>query len=115
MIIHQGLANRSFTVWPFIFIGRNDQGSKEREDIALVHENVHYGRQRWVSPCWVLRWILDKDFRLREETLAYRAQMDVEHYDVSYYATVLSTQYEMSWVRGSISYEEALKALKEDQ
>jgi hypothetical protein len=104
----------SITGWPFILISR---GAADKE-ATIAHEMVHYGRQRWVTPCWWLRWALCRRFRFDEEVLAYRAEIAFlkgrgdyvgpETYD--HYARKISGK--SSWWAGS--YADALKELKDE-
>lgn len=43
----------------------------------LVHENIHLERQREIgADIWVAKYLTDKEFRLQEELLAYKAQLN---------------------------------------
>lgn len=59
-------------------------GIELRPDL-LVHEEVHVKRQGSDPDAWWEQYLVDKDFRLREELIAYQAQYKymLEHYDRS--------------------------------
>lgn len=74
MIVSTRFIPRGFdalTVWPFIFVRPAQRGNA-----ALIeHELVHYREQRWITPWWVLRYLLSRKFRLVGEVRAYRRQI----------------------------------------
>lgn len=61
----------AFTAWPFIFIEK----AKRNNAALIAHEMVHYERQAWITPVWLVRYWLSNDFRFREEVLGYKAQI----------------------------------------
>lgn len=70
-IILRSPINRGFTLWPFIFMPDHAQGKPE----YLAHEMVHWKRQAWWTPVWVLLYLLFKSFRWREEKLAFYTEI----------------------------------------
>ena len=74
MIVKTRLIPRRFdaiTFWPCIFVRPEHRG-----DAALIeHELVHYREQRWITPLWVLRYLLSRKFRLAAEVRAYQRQI----------------------------------------
>lgn len=63
----------AITCWPFIFVR-----PAQRDNAALIeHELVHYREQRWITPWWVLRYLLSRKFRLAAEVRAYRRQIEL--------------------------------------
>lgn len=89
-----------FTMWPFIFV------SPDADKTIIPHEMVHYKRQAWWSPIWLLLYLLLPSFRLKEEVLAYRVSMvhgmranDAVHWLTTY--------------RTGITHEQALQLLLE--
>ena len=76
MIVTTRLVPRGFdaiTAWPFIFIR-----PEHLHNAALIeHELVHYQEQRWITPVWVLRYLLSRKFRLAAEVRAYRRQIAI--------------------------------------
>jgi hypothetical protein len=64
------------TLWPFIFV------APWADATIIPHEMVHYKRQAWWSPVWLLLYLLVPSFRLKEEVLAYkesiRMGMDIQ-------------------------------------
>lgn len=57
-------------------------GIELRPDL-LAHEEVHVTRQGDDPQAWWDKYLVDKDFRLQEELVAYQVQYQymVEHYD----------------------------------
>ena len=63
----------AFSCWPFIFV-RPEQCS----DTALIeHELVHYREQAWITPFWVLLYLVSRKFRLGAEIRAYTRQIEL--------------------------------------
>lgn len=61
----------AFTVWPFIFIRPG-----YRANVGLIaHEMVHYRSQAWLTPLWLLWYLVSKDFRWCQEVKGYKAQI----------------------------------------
>ena len=110
MIITYLPIQRGFAFWPFVFIPKwikNIPG----EDAYIAHEITHAKRQAWWAPIWIILYFASKKFRFREETLAYRAQIEklggVREVAIEHYAACMSEKY---W--GMCSYEEAKSALE---
>jgi hypothetical protein len=68
-----------FVYAPYIY---SPAGIELRPDL-LAHEKVHVKRQGDDPAAWWDKYLVDKDFRLREELAAYQVQYAfmVEHYD----------------------------------
>ena len=63
----------AITFWPFIFVR-----PEQRSNTPLIeHELVHYREQAWITPVWVLRYLLSKKFRLAAEVRAYTRQIEL--------------------------------------
>ena len=51
---------------------------EQRGDISLiVHELVHYREQAWITPLWVLLYLVSRKFRLAAEVRAYTRQIEL--------------------------------------
>ena len=76
MIVSTNLIPRGFaacSLWPFIFVR-----PEHRNDIALIeHELVHYKEQAWITPVWVLLYLVSRKFRLAAEVRAYTRQIEL--------------------------------------
>ena len=49
-----------------------------RSDFSLIeHELVHYREQAWITPLWVLLYLLSRKFRLAAEVRAYICQIEL--------------------------------------
>lgn len=76
MIICTNLIPKGFSaisLWPFIFVR-----PEHRSDTALIeHELVHYREQAWVTPLWVILYLVSRKFRLAAEVRAYTRQIEV--------------------------------------
>ncbi|ABM39219.1 hypothetical protein [Polaromonas naphthalenivorans] len=76
MIISTKLIPRGFSafcLWPFIFVR-----PEFRSDTALIeHELVHYREQAWITPVWVILYLVSRKFRLAAEVRAYTRQIEV--------------------------------------
>lgn len=76
MIIFTNLVPPGFdaiTLWPLILVRPGVRG-----DAGLIeHELVHYREQAWITPIWVVRYLLSRRFRLAAEARAYRRQIEV--------------------------------------
>ena len=76
MIISTNLIPTGFSacsLWPFIFVR-----PKQRTDTALIeHELVHYREQTWITPVWVLLYLVSRKFRLAAEVRAYARQIEL--------------------------------------
>ena len=63
----------AFSCWPFIFVR-----PEQRSDSALIeHEMVHYREQAWITPRWVLLYLVSRKFRLGAEIRAYTRQIEL--------------------------------------
>ena len=76
MIVSTNLIPRGFaacSLWPFIFVR-----PEHRNDIALIeHELVHYKEQAWITPVWVILYLVSRKFRLAAEVRAYTRQIEL--------------------------------------
>lgn len=76
MIISTNLIPKGFSacsLWPFIFVR-----PENRSDIALIeHELVHYREQAWITPVWVILYLVSRKFRLAAEVRAYTRQIEI--------------------------------------
>ena len=63
----------AITFWPVILVRPS-----QRSNLPLIeHELVHYREQAWITPVWVLRYLLSRKFRLAAEVRAYRRQIEL--------------------------------------
>jgi len=67
-------------------------GIELRPDLK-AHEEVHVTRQGDDPQAWWNKYLVDKDFRLREELVAYQVQYQymVEHYDRAKRRSILTS------------------------
>ena len=76
MIVSTNLIFKGFSacsLWPFIFVR-----PEHRNDIALIeHELVHYKEQAWITPVWVILYLVSRKFRLAAEVRAYTRQIQL--------------------------------------
>jgi hypothetical protein len=76
MIVPTHLVPKGFSacsLWPFILVR-----PEHRSDIALIeHELVHYKEQAWITPIWVLLYLVSRKFRLAAEVRAYTRQIEL--------------------------------------
>ncbi len=76
MIICTNLVPKGFSacsLWPLILVR-----PEHRSDIALIeHELVHYREQAWITPVWVLLYLVSRKFRLAAEVRAYARQIEL--------------------------------------
>jgi len=76
MIVCTDLIFKGFSacaLWPFIFVR-----PEHRNDIALIeHELIHYREQAWITPLWVLRYLVSRKFRFDAEVRAYTRQIEL--------------------------------------
>lgn len=91
-------------------------GIELRPDL-LVHEEVHIKRQGKHPQGWWDKYLIDKDFRLREELAAYQEQYRymVEHYDRAKRRAILSSivkDLAGPMYGGIITREQATKLIK---
>ena len=90
-----------FSLWPFIFVR-----PEHRSDFSLIeHELVHYREQAWITPLWVLLYLLSRKFRLAAEVRAYTRQIELGGVTREQAAHALLSY------RLSITFEEAVLAL----
>ena len=62
-----------FSLWPFIFVR-----PEHRSDFSLIeHELVHYKEQAWITPMWVMLYLVSRNFRLASEVRAYTRQIEL--------------------------------------
>ena len=104
MILSTHLVPKGFSacaLWPFILVRPAHRGN-----MALIaHEMVHYREQAWITPAWVLLYLVSRRFRLAAEVRAYRRQIalgGVTHEQAAH--ALLS-------YRLGISYAKAMQAL----
>ena len=75
MIVRTRLIPKGFSgcaLWPFIFVL-----PEERANATLIgHELVHYREQAWITPLWVLLYLVSRRFRLAAEVRAYAWQIE---------------------------------------
>lgn len=88
-------------LWPFILVR-----PEHRKDVALIaHELVHYREQAWITPIWVLLYLVSRKFRLAAEVRAYTRQIELGGI----------TQEQAAWAlmsyRLGISFKKAMQAL----
>ena len=76
MIVSTNLIPKGFSavsLWPIIFVR-----PEHRNDTALIeHELVHYKEQTWITPVWVLLYLVSRKFRLAAEVRAYTRQIEL--------------------------------------
>ena len=105
--------SRGFAFNPFVFISKSVKGLPI-EPCKVAHEMTHYVRQGLFNLWWLFKYFTDKDFRMQEETLAYRAQLQLAasypDTDVPAYTKELATKMATGYW-GMCTYEEAYKAL----
>ena len=103
------LKYRSFCFKPFVNI---EAGLDEKTSASkLAHEKVHYERQGYFPIGWTLKYFRDKEFRLAEETPAFKAEIEKLKElgltpNVKTFARAMSTEY---W--GMVSYKKAMELL----
>jgi len=104
MIVSTNFILKSFSavcLWPFIFVR-----PEHRSDIALIeHELVHYKEQAWITPVWVLLYLVSRKFRLAAEVRAYTRQIELGGVTREQAAHALLSY------RLGITYGKAMKAL----
>ena len=90
-----------FSLWPFIFVR-----PEHRSNFSLIeHELVHYREQAWITPIWVLLYLVSQKFRLAAEVRAYTRQIELGGVTREQAAHALLSY------RLSITFEEAVLAL----
>jgi hypothetical protein len=76
MIVATNIIPKGFSalsLWPFILVR-----SAYRSEITLIeHEMVHYREQAWITPLWVLLYLVSRKFRLQAEVRAYTRQIEM--------------------------------------
>jgi hypothetical protein len=104
MIVSTRLIFRGFSacsVWPFIFIR-----PEHRRDAALIeHELIHFREQAWITPIWVLLYLVSRQFRLKAEIRAYTRQIELGAVTREQAARALLAY------RLGLTFEKALQAL----
>ena len=74
MIISTRFVPKGFSacaLWPFNLVR-----PEHRHNAALIeHEMVHYREQAWITPAWVLLYLVSRRFRLAAKVRAYRRQI----------------------------------------
>ena len=76
MIVSTNLIPKGFSaccLWPFIFI----RPQHRNDTILIEHELVHYREQTWITPIWVLLYLVSQKFRLAAEVRAYIRQIEL--------------------------------------
>ena len=84
-------------------------------DHLVVHENIHLKRQMKIGPDkWVEQYLTDPKFRLNEEVIAYRAQLEsIKNREYRNIIRMESAKHLSSALYGNIiTNAEALKLLK---
>ena len=111
MLIFRLSFGRPFSFSPVISIPPDVTTS--RYEALLAHEMAHYDRQGLFPIIWIFKYFTNKQFRLKEELIAVKAE--IEKYrelhipiNLKSYAKALSTQY---W--NMVSFEDALLKLQE--
>ena len=106
LIIYWSL-DRGMTIWPIIFLPRSRKGNNPE----LVHELTHFKSQAWITPLWIIWYLLNKEFRFKMEVRAFQEQLNVttEYREDArmYMATCLEKQY-----HNLCTYQKALESLK---
>jgi hypothetical protein len=104
MIVCTHLIPRGFSacsLWPFIFVRPEHAG-----DIALIeHELVHYREQAWITPAWIVLYLISRKFRLGAEVRAYTRQIQMGG------VTREQAAYALLSYRLGISFGTAMRAL----
>ena len=104
MIVSTNLIPKGFSayaLWPLILVR-----PEHRSDIALIeHELVHYREQAWITPVWVLLYLVARKFRLAAEVRAYARQIELGG------VTREQAAYALLSYRLGITYGKALQAL----
>ena len=90
-----------FSFWPFIFV----RPEHRRDFLLIEHELVHYREQAWITPLWVLLYLLSRKFRLTAEVRAYTRQIELGGLSKEEAAHALLSY------RLGINYNEAMRAL----
>ena len=98
--------SRGFSGWPFYVIPKWCVGTA-REQPYIEHERTHCHRQKMLTPIWWALWLVSKNFRHHEESLAYKAEIQKivemgQEVDCYYYADQMATGY-----RGAFEFLEA--------
>lgn len=75
------------TFWPIILV----RPERRLDQALLAHEQVHYRRQAWITPFWLLLYWAWPSFRWHEEAMGYRAQIDAGGITVEEAADMLLT------------------------
>ena len=75
MIICTNLIPKGFSavsLWPFIFV----RPEHRNDTVLILHELVHYKEQSWITPVWVLLYLVSRKFRFAAEVRAYIRQIE---------------------------------------
>ena len=104
MIVSTHLIPKGFaacSLWPFILVRPEQRGN-----VALIeHELVHYREQAWITPVWVLRYLVSRKFRLAAEVRAYSRQIELDALTREQAALALLSY------RLDITFEKAMQSL----
>jgi len=104
MIVCTNLVPKGFSaisLWPFIFVR-----PEHCNDTALIeHELVHYKEQAWITPMWVILYLVSRKFRLAAEVRAYSRQIELGG------VTREQAAYALLSYRLGITYGKAMQAL----
>ena len=97
MIIIKFNFKRAFSFRPFIGMPKRYEGTI-KYGYRMAHEKVHYDRQTNFPILWILKYFFIKQFRKREELLAFEKEIDFKiekhiYIDKERYIYVLSNQY----------------------
>ena len=104
MIVCTNLIPEGFSavsLWPFILVR-----PEHRNNTALIeHELVHYREQAWITPVWVLLYLVSRKFRLGAEIRAYTRQIELGGVTLEQAAHALLSY------RLGITYDKAMQVL----
>ena len=104
MIVSTNWVAKGFSaiaLWPFILVRPEHRG-----DTTLIeHELVHYREQAWITPIWVLLYLVSRKFRLAAEVRAYTRQIELGGVTHEQAAHALLSY------RLGITYEKAMQVL----
>ena len=76
MIVCTNLILKGFSaisLWPFIFV----RPEHRSDNSQIEHELVYYKKQAWITPMWVLLYLVSRKFRLAAEVRAYTRQIQL--------------------------------------
>ena len=92
--------------------------SKSLDPSVIVHENVHLVRQKKNPNQWWESYIKDKEFRFKEELLAYHAQYDYlkdtikDRNELARHLFRLATDLSGKMYGNMVSHSEAMRLIK---